>query len=616
MHSVIGAQSLTVTLFGTIVGSLTWLPTQKIIFTFAQDYLEDPERPTLSLSYKDHVNGIQTKIRPTNIRLPPFFSNLLPEGKLRTYLSRKANVDESQEFFLLAELAEDLPGAVRLHSPKLIQPPSSEPYREDYDGPLRFSLAGAQLKLSGDLTNEKFIIPVTGAGGHWILKLPVPALPRVNELEYSMLTLAKHVGIDVPDIQLLPLSKISGLPSGLPEIFVDDCLISRRFDRVTTGERIHTEDFCQVFAQYDKYNPQLNYQSIAAVIWSQSGFADLKEFVRRLVFSIAIGNADMHLKNWTLIYPDRKTPRLSPAYDFLPSAPIFQHTYQKLALKLAGENRFNYIGIEHFKKMAGIARLPERIVVRTAEDTAMRIFDSWSKLRSDLPLTRTEVRLIEEFLTKSTIMHTHRPVHATQSHTQTELKSTETHADAATSGIVLAAQPELMIDVSENNIAYRTEEGRKFILPAPRRMVKTLLMEQLQVLLQQNPDLNMKRMIAGIGPRLFFEWHDENIPRIDTGLMNNPLVPEDLTRSILSVTGKFPQKTFARLKEMHDLHQLDYVDFLLADRSFWSGYCQIREIELVSTLPDGKRFATVELAISDPRQIAPPYLVRKMFGEQ
>jgi serine/threonine protein kinase HipA of HipAB toxin-antitoxin module len=35
------------------------------------------------------------------------------------------------------------------------------------------------------------------------------------------------------------------------------------------------------------------------------------EFVRRLVFSVVVGNADMHL-NWLLLYPDRRKPVLSP----------------------------------------------------------------------------------------------------------------------------------------------------------------------------------------------------------------------------------------------------------------------------------------------------------------
>jgi serine/threonine-protein kinase HipA len=42
---------------------------------------------------------------------------------------------------------------------------------------------------------------------------------------------------------------------------------------------------------------------------------DAPEFIRRLTFSALIGNADMHLMNWSLIYPDRRTPQLSPAYD-------------------------------------------------------------------------------------------------------------------------------------------------------------------------------------------------------------------------------------------------------------------------------------------------------------
>jgi len=34
--------------------------------------------------------------------LPPFFSNLLPEGHLREYLAARAGVKPGREFFLLA----------------------------------------------------------------------------------------------------------------------------------------------------------------------------------------------------------------------------------------------------------------------------------------------------------------------------------------------------------------------------------------------------------------------------------------------------------------------------------------------------------------------------------
>jgi hypothetical protein len=53
-----------------------------------------------------------TAVRPVTRRVPPFFSNLLPEGPLRTYLAERAAVKAEREFFLLAVLGEDLPGAV------------------------------------------------------------------------------------------------------------------------------------------------------------------------------------------------------------------------------------------------------------------------------------------------------------------------------------------------------------------------------------------------------------------------------------------------------------------------------------------------------------------------
>jgi serine/threonine-protein kinase HipA len=61
-----------------------------------------------------------------------------------------------------------------------------------------------------------------------------------------------------------------------------------------------------------KYSPcterkyeRASYRNIAEVLWAETGEAGIVEFIRRLVFNALIGNADMHLKNWSLIYPDR-----------------------------------------------------------------------------------------------------------------------------------------------------------------------------------------------------------------------------------------------------------------------------------------------------------------------
>jgi serine/threonine-protein kinase HipA len=64
-----------------------------------------------------------------------------------------------------------------------------------------------------------------------------------------------------------------------------------------------------VFGLYpdDRYRHR-RYANVAAVLWAQTGEGGTYEFVRRLVFSVLIGNADMHLKDWSLLYPGRRTP--------------------------------------------------------------------------------------------------------------------------------------------------------------------------------------------------------------------------------------------------------------------------------------------------------------------
>jgi serine/threonine-protein kinase HipA len=39
--------------------------------------------------------------------------------------------------------------------------------------------------------------------------------------------------------------------------------------------------------------------------------------MRRLAFMVLSGNADAHLKNWSLLYPDGVRPRLAPVYDLV-----------------------------------------------------------------------------------------------------------------------------------------------------------------------------------------------------------------------------------------------------------------------------------------------------------
>jgi serine/threonine-protein kinase HipA len=374
-------QALEVRLGETRVGVLTHLGNEALVFTFDRSYVEaGNDRPTLGLGFKAADGGLVEQTRPTRVRLPPFFSNLLPEAHLREYLAARGGIHPEREFFLIWLLGADLPGAVIAGSLEGTAPPvDDEAPRGAHvnEPPLRFSLAGVQLKFSALMeTSKGLTLPVGGVGGNWIVKLPSPRFQAVPENEYAMMTLARAVGLDVPDVRLVATKDIGGLPPDLPEAF-GQSLAVRRFDRSDAGERIHIEDFAQVFGVYpeDKYR-RASYGSIARVLWLEAGEEAIVEYTRRLVFNAMIGNADAHLKNWSLIYPDRRTPRLAPAYDLVATVPYIPA--ERLALSLGGTREFADIDLDRFRRFADKAGLPERLVLQTARETADKVRDLWA----------------------------------------------------------------------------------------------------------------------------------------------------------------------------------------------------------------------------------------------
>ena len=372
-----GVDVLEVRLGGTTVGTLINLGNDDIVFAFDQAYAAaDPtSRPVLSLSFKTAGGGLAERARPTRGRLLPFFSNLLPEAHLREYLAARGGVHPEREFFLLWLLGADLPGAVEVISTGgALLPPTDDGLdrKGDRRSPWRFSLAGVQLKFSALMESSGGLtIPVGGAGGDWIVKLQSPRFERVPENEFAMMTLARAVGIDVPDVELIATDDIEGLPPGLPEAF-GHSLAVRRYDRPRQGVRVHAEDFAQVFGVYPEQKYQrASYGSIARVVWLETGADGVAELTRRLAFNALIGNADAHLKNWSLIYPDGHTPALAPAYDLVSTVAYLPD--DSLALSLGETKDFRRVDLARFRRFAEKAELPVRVVVETARETAARV---------------------------------------------------------------------------------------------------------------------------------------------------------------------------------------------------------------------------------------------------
>ena len=400
--------TLNVLLYGKLIGTITDVGGDRSLFAFTQEYIEDSERSILSLGFKDTLGELITDFNPTQTKLIPFFSNLLPEGEMRNYLGERANVNPDREFFLLWVLGQDLSGAVTVEPadgealPPNVNAPADdeEPQKE---GALRFSLAGVQLKFSGvKNTSGGLTVPVSGAGGSWIVKLPSSRFDYVPENEFSMMEMARKIGMDVPETSLIDIKDIENIPTGI-EQFGNQAFVIKRFDRNDDGTLVHIEDFAQIFGvrPVDKYK-KATMRRIANVIGIEGRESDIEEFIRRLVFNALIGNADMHLKNWSLIYKDPQTPSISPAYDFVSTIPYIKDN--SMALKVSKSDRFDAFSMDELSHLAAKARLPERLVLNTASETVERFHEVWGKEKTNLALTNDVIDTIDEHIKKLPIV--------------------------------------------------------------------------------------------------------------------------------------------------------------------------------------------------------------------
>lgn len=399
MNSLLGS-ILKVKLYGEEIGTLTLLSGDRTIFAFSEEYinLSPSSRPKLSQSFISKTQELITGTRPYQTRLMPFFSNLLPEGVLRIYLAERGGVRPEREFFLLKLLGLDLPGAITVEAiddkTDELETAVQANTKKTKELPLRFSLAGVQLKFSAIAgKNRGLTIPANGRDGNWIVKLPSQVYPHVPENEEAMLFLAREVGITVPEFKLVSINEIEGLPQ-VEHFKSEKALAVKRFDRADDGGHIHIEDFAQVYGIYpeDKYR-RVSYANMANMIYTLGGEQELEEYIKRLVFYILIGNGDMHVKNWSFIYKDKVTPLLSPAYDIVST--ICYIPNDQLALKFSVTKEMQKIDSKMFAEMALKAALPNRMIQKVVLDTIEATLTAWNQQKKHLNLSKDITETIE-----------------------------------------------------------------------------------------------------------------------------------------------------------------------------------------------------------------------------
>jgi len=165
------------------------------------------------------------------------------------------------------------------------------------------------------------------------------------------------------------------------------------------GSANHIEDFAQVFDVYpeDKYKTA-SMRDIAA----EAGQDDIAELIRRLTFNVLIGNGDMHLKNWSLIYPDQRRAKLAPAYDFVSTIAYIEN--DKSALKFSRSKDFADFTMDELTHLCAKAALPFKLVKDTATETVAAFMEHWAAEKSHLPMVPNVTRAIDRHLQKLPIV--------------------------------------------------------------------------------------------------------------------------------------------------------------------------------------------------------------------
>lgn len=306
-----------VMLAGRPVGTLGEEPDGRISFRFSEAPKEAPDRPVLGQRFEDNLDRTYRGRRPGE--LPSFFDNLIPEPGTPLQTDRPEFRGGRARRPRVARRC----GVRSARRDHLARGPSRNPHnrprrghgvgRGDLaNGRLHFSLAGVQLKFSMVREGERYVIPGRDRFGDWIVKVSSSDIPGLVENEHAMLEWARAAGFEVPETRRPAAAALEALFDYVgPDV---RALALRRYDRVAGG-RLHQEDFAQVMGKRALNKYDSTYDELVTTAIRVLGDQAWEEVLARLVLVVATGNADAHLKNWSLIYPDGIGAALAPVYD-------------------------------------------------------------------------------------------------------------------------------------------------------------------------------------------------------------------------------------------------------------------------------------------------------------
>jgi serine/threonine-protein kinase HipA len=329
------------------------------------------------INFKYDSNYRGTGAYPLSISLPiqseaysqkqalPFFEGLLPEGEQRSELGSILHVSTTSTMSLLKALAGECVGNLMIidedttissilevssytlleleELEALLRPQSIE--RINFVASKRLSLAGAQAKFGLYREGNRWYAPNGLAPTTHIIK-PVSLFdPTLFINEFFTMRLAKHCGIEVPDVSIIHIGEYYGY-----------CV--ERFDRLRINGRVirlGQEDFCQALAVM----PDAKYENdggpgfaelfTATLRYTSRPIQNVQKLLSLVLFNYLIGNCDAHGKNFSLLHePGNGSLSLAPAYDLISTTFYGDRLLQSMAMRIGEHSRIDRITVQDF----------------------------------------------------------------------------------------------------------------------------------------------------------------------------------------------------------------------------------------------------------------------------
>jgi len=320
--------ALDVYISGRHVGDLRQLQGGKLSFSYSDQWMNGKVAIPLSLSMPTIRKTHEGRV------VEAFLWGLLPDNEQTlSKWAQKFQVSARNAFSLLKHVGQDCAGAVQfipqdgsaIRGEKLdylTDEEIGERLRElRIDGAAtrkygdfgQFSLGGAQAKTAFhfDAVAGRWGVPSGDTPTTHIFKPPMPHLNGHTENEHFCLRLARMMGMDAAETQVL-------------EFAGEKAIVVTRYDRRNIDGkvvRIHQEDMCQALAVMpsSKYENQggpgvvtISNQVLPA---SNDPVRDRRTFMEANVFNWIIGGTDAHAKNYSMLLGARAEARLAPLYD-------------------------------------------------------------------------------------------------------------------------------------------------------------------------------------------------------------------------------------------------------------------------------------------------------------